>query len=45
MNAYHYLSGKTSGTFEFKAPEQSGRWDFRMNNAGLETASVTLTVR
>ena len=43
--AYHYLSGKTSGTFEFKAPEQSGRWDFRMNNAGLETASVTLTVR
>lgn len=43
--AYQYLRGKTSGTFEFKAPDQPGSYDFRMNNAGLEVGSVSFTVR
>jgi hypothetical protein len=42
--AYQYLRGKTSGTFEFKAPDQPGSYDFRMNNAGLEVGSVSFTV-
>jgi len=43
--AYHYLSGMTSGAFEFEAPEKPGSYDFRMNNAGLETGSVSFTVK
>ncbi|MEJ2146936.1 MAG: VWA domain-containing protein [Acidobacteriota bacterium] len=42
--AYQYLRGNTSGTFEFKAPDQPGSYDFRMNNAGLEVGSVSFTV-
>jgi hypothetical protein len=45
---YRYLSGKTSGTFDFDAPEQSGSYDIRLHDTsgnGNEIASVTFTVR
>jgi hypothetical protein len=44
---YRYLSGKTSGTFNFTAPEQSGSYDIRLHDTagnGNEIASVTFTV-
>ena len=43
--AYRYIKGMASGTFEFTAPEKPGSYDFRMNNAGLETASASFTVK
>ena len=45
--AYQYLNKSTSGTLEFTAPVEEGRYDVRMFNAdilGVETASVTFTV-
>ena len=45
---YRYLSGKTSGTFDFDAPEQPGSYDIRLHDTsgnGNEIASVTFTVR
>src|SRR4030095_9287899 len=30
---YQYVSEQKSGTLTFKAPEKSGKWDFRLNNA------------
>ncbi len=45
--AYQYLSGQVEGTMEFRAPNETGAYDFRMFDAageGKETASVSLTV-
>lgn len=45
--AYQYLEGRTSGTLIFKAPSNSGNWDFRMHdtdNNGREIASVSFVV-
>ncbi len=45
---YRYLSGKTSGTLSFDAPEQPGSYDIRLHDTdggGTEIASVTFTVR
>jgi hypothetical protein len=44
---YRYLSGKTSGTLSFDAPEQPGSYDIRLHDTdggGTEIASVTFTV-
>jgi Mg-chelatase subunit ChlD len=45
---YRYLSGNTSGTLSFSAPEQPGSYDIRLHDTdggGTEIASVTFTVR
>lgn len=45
--SYQYLEGKTEGTLEFTAPDQPGRYDFRLNDSddeGNEIASVGFTV-
>lgn len=45
--AYEYLSGATSGTLTFTAPEEAGEWDLRMNESdagGEEVATVSFTV-
>jgi outer membrane protein OmpA-like peptidoglycan-associated protein len=44
---YQYVEEKTSGTFTFAAPDQSGSYDLRLNDSdssGTEIASVTFTV-
>ncbi len=44
--AYEYMSGKTSGSFTFKAPGRPGSYDLRMNDGnGKEIASVTFAVK
>ena len=45
---YQYLSGKTSGTFTFKAPGKPGKYDFRMHDtdsSGKEVAFVSFEVK
>lgn len=45
--AYQYVSGKTSGTQQFQAPDKSGSYDFRLNDSdgnGTEIGSVTFQV-
>ncbi len=45
--SYQYLSNKTSGTLNFKAPSKIGNWDLRMNSAdggGKELTSISFTV-
>jgi hypothetical protein len=44
---YQYLQGRQSGSLVFKAPNQMGKFDFRLHdtdNNGKELASVTFTV-
>ncbi|MCP4895712.1 MAG: hypothetical protein GY906_01955 [bacterium] len=44
---YHYLSGKSSGTMQFKAPDESGSYDIRLHDGtgkANEIASVTFNV-
>lgn len=48
--AYQYIKGATSGTFEFTAPKDPGKYDIRMNDTddgtkGVEVASVTFEVK
>jgi hypothetical protein len=48
--SYQYLDGRTSGTLTFKAPNDPGNYDFRLNEAdgkpnALELASVSFTVK
>ena len=46
--SYRYLSGNTSGTLSFTAPEDPGSYDIRLHDTGYggtEIASVTFTVR
>lgn len=45
--SYRYLDGKSSGSLEFKAPEQPGSYDIRLHDTdggGNEIASVTFVV-
>lgn len=45
--SYQYVGDKTSGTFSFHVPDQSGAFDFRLNDSdssGSEIASVSFTV-
>jgi hypothetical protein len=41
---YRFLDGKNVGFLSFTAPEMMGVYDFRMNDRGLEEASVTFEV-
>lgn len=44
---YRYLSGNTSGTLSFRAPDKPGSYDIRLHDTdggGTEIASVTFTV-
>ncbi|MEZ0374857.1 MAG: hypothetical protein ACAI44_37575 [Candidatus Sericytochromatia bacterium] len=44
---YHYLDGKTSGDMTFKAPQDPGNYDLRLNSSdenGTELSSVSFTV-
>lgn len=44
---YHYLSGKSSGTLQFKAPEAPGSYDIRLHDGSgnaNEIASLTFEV-
>jgi len=46
--SYQYLNKKTAGVLKFQAPNKSGNYDFRMNNAdknGSEVASVSFVVK
>ncbi|MBN2890372.1 MAG: hypothetical protein JXL97_00765 [Bacteroidales bacterium] len=48
--SYQYINKKTSGTFEFYAPDEPGKYDFRMNDSddsetGLEISSVSFEVK
>lgn len=47
---YQYLNNKASGTLEFIAPSESGKYDFRMNDMddsenGVEIASISFEVK
>jgi hypothetical protein len=42
--SYQYLSGRTSGTLLFKAPNQEGSYDLRMNGSGKEVTSTSFSV-
>ena len=44
--AYEYLQGKSSGLFEFTAPQKEGEYDFRMleTSSGLEVATLQFKV-
>jgi hypothetical protein len=45
---YQYVGSQTSGIFNFKAPEKTGKYDFRLhdsNNKGNEIAVVVFTVK
>jgi hypothetical protein len=46
--AYKYISGRSSGVMEFRAPAQPGSYDFRLNESdsgGKELTSVSFTVK
>ncbi|MCF6241373.1 MAG: hypothetical protein L3J74_08530 [Bacteroidales bacterium] len=48
--AYQYIKGAESGTFEFTAPNDPGKYDIRMNDTddgtkGVEVASVSFEVK
>ena len=47
--SYKYLEGKAKGTMTFKAPDEAGEYDFRLNEkddkGGKELASVSFTVK
>ncbi len=48
--AYQYIKGATTGTFEFTAPNDAGKYDIRMNDTddgskGVEVASVSFEVK
>jgi len=47
---YEYINKKTSGTFEFSAPSEPGKYDIRMHDSddgskGVEIASVSFEVK
>ncbi|MEO0706809.1 MAG: DUF2065 domain-containing protein [Cyanobacteria bacterium J06649_5] len=43
--AYKYIQNRLSGTEEFKAPEEPGPYDFRMNNEGAEVSFISFEVQ
>ena len=43
--SYKYISNRLSGTEEFKAPQEPGSYDFRMNNEGAEVSFVSFEVQ
>ncbi len=48
--SYQYIKKATSGTFEFVAPNEPGKYDIRMHDSddgskGVEIASVTFEVK
>ena len=43
--AHEYLSGRTSGSIRFKAPDKPGEWDVRLNDGkGSEAASASFKI-
>jgi hypothetical protein len=45
--SYQYINKRTSGTMTFKAPNNAGAYDFRMNEndfGGIEITSVSFTI-